>query len=438
MEQKINKQSFMDINTTTILKKFNKILKETKETKEIKEIKEIKETKKETINKELKLSFNGNGKYTHIIEYIFAKTDLEQWTYQDIYKLLSATSQTSNCMIDIMMYTKTYSVFIHIDKGKHEIVQISPQSFFNEKTFQNFIKIVKNNQKEKKKEIKINHDLNYDLNSVFVFGGHCNGWKCYTDDYTVDFEMIYNTFIKNNMKFNAICFDCCYTSTFELLYQFHDLTDYIIAHQSYVYGNGFNTRNLSKIFDVNISFIEKLIILCMDYLVRTIDENEFSNFTIIDTYFFKDFLKLFKENYNQILDIIHNKKSKQFLSDVCNKCITSSSISSSISMRYDNQTKYTELSIYNNMLDLYSVIKLFGNKKMIELYNKSVLYRENDIEKDEKYFNKKMKLNGINIIIIPPFSISSQSSQSYHSKLKNKNLDKYYSNLRFSKDFLLK
>ena len=242
--------------------------------------------------------------------------------------------------------------------------------------------------------------------------------------------MIYNTFIKNDMKFNAICFDCCYTSTFELLYQFHDLTDYIIAHQSYVYGNGFNTRNLSKIFDVNISFIEQLIILSMDYLVRTIDENEFSNFSIINTYFFKDFLKLFKENYKPILDIIHNKKSKKFLSDVCNKCITSSSIS----MSDDTQTKYTEPSIYNNMLDLYSIIKIFDNKEMIELYNKSVLYRENDIKKDEKYFNKKIKLNGINIIIIPPLS----TSHPYHPKLKNKNLDKYYSNLRFVKDFLLK
>jgi len=231
------------------------------------------------------------------------------------------------------------------------------------------------------------------------------------------------------MKFNAICFDCCYTSTFELLYQFHDLTDYIIAHQSYVYGNGFNTRNLSKIFDVNISFIEQLIILSMDYLVRTIDENEFSNFSIINTYFFKDFLKLFKENYKPILDIIHNKKSKKFLSDVCNKCITSSSIS----MSDDTQTKYTEPSIYNNMLDLYSIIKIFDNKEMIELYNKSVLYRENDIKKDEKYFNKKMKLNGINVIIIPPLS----PSQSFHPKLKNKNLDKYYSNLRFFKDFLV-
>ena len=427
MEQEINKQSFIDINTTTILKKFNKILKQTKkETKKEIQKKPINSHSSLSISKseDLKLSINVNVKYTHIIEFIFAKTDLEQWTYQDIYKLLSSTSQNSNCMIDIMMYTKTYAAFIHIDKGKHEIVEISPNSFFDEKTFQNFITIVKKNQKEK--EIKIN----YHLNSIFVFGGHCNGWKCYTDDYTVDFEMIYNTFIKNNMKFNAICFDCCYTSTFELLYQFHDLTDYIIAHQSYVYGNGFNTRNLSKIFDVNISFIEQLIILCMDYLVRTIDENEFSNFTIINTYFYKNFLKLFKENYKPILDIIHNKKSKQFLSDVCNKCMTSSSIS----MPYDTQTKYTEPSIYNNMLDLYSIIKIFNNKKMIELYNKSVFYRENDIKKDEKYFNKKIKLNGINIIIIPP----SSTSLSFNPKFKNKNLDKYYSNLRFFKDFLVK
>jgi hypothetical protein len=138
MEQEINKQSFMDINTTTILKKFNKILKETKETKETKE----KSFNSLSISKSEDLKLSINGKYTHIIEFIFAKTDLEQWTYQDIYKLLSATSQTSNCMIDIMMYTKTYSAFIHIDKGKHEIVDISPQSFFDGKTFQNFITFV--------------------------------------------------------------------------------------------------------------------------------------------------------------------------------------------------------------------------------------------------------------------------------------------------------
>ena len=307
-------------------------------------------------------------------------------------------------------------MYIHIENGKHKIVKISPSSFFSEKTFQSFIEIVKKNQEKYQKNSQ-------NLNSIFVFGGHCNGWKCYTDNYTVDFEMIYNTFIKNNMKFNAICFDCCYSSTFELLYQFHDLTNYIIAHQSYVYGNGFNTRNLSKIFDIdsnnsnnisnNISFLEKLIILCMDYLVRTIDEEkEFSNFTIINTHHFKDFLKLFKENYKSILGVIHNKKSKKFLSDVCNKCLIDN---------IDNnpENKNNEASIYNNMLDLFSVIKILGNKKLIELFKKSVFYRENDIKKDGKYFNQNMKLNGINIIINPP----------------NSKLNKYYMNLRFFKDF---
>jgi len=215
------------------------------------------------------------------------------------------------------------------------------------------------------------------------------------------------------MKFNAICFDCCYSSTFELLYQFHDLTDYIIAHQSYVYKNGFNTRNLSKIFDIsnNISFLEKLILLCMDYLVRTINgENEFSNFTIIDTYHFKDFLKLFKENYQSILGILDNKKSKKFLTDVCNKCLID---------KLDVENPNNEASIYNNMLDLFSVIKILGNKKLIELFKKSVFYRENDIKKDGKYFNQNTKLNGINIIINPPDSKS----------------NKYYLNLRFLKDF---
>ena len=410
MLTKRNKQSFLDIKSTSILKKFHQTLKTQKQTDT-----KTKKTHKHT----------HTHTHTHIIEYIFAKTDLEQWTYQDIYKLLSSTSQNSNCMIDIMLYTKTFSAFIHIENGKHKIVKISPSSFFSEKTFQNFIEIVKKNQK--KYQNKYQKDSKKDLenlNSIFVFGGHCNGWKCYTDDYTVDFEMIYNTFIKNNMKFNAICFDCCYSSTFELLYQFHDLTDYIIAHQSYVYGNGFNTRNLSKIFNIdnsnnisnisnnnsnnsnNISFLEKLIILCMDYLVRTIDEEkEFSNFTIIDTYHFKDFLKLFKENYQSILGVIHNKKSKHFLTDVCNKCLI------------DNPNN--EESIYNNMLDLYSIVKILGNKKLIELYKKSVFYRENDIKKDGKYFNQNTKLNGINIIINPPNSKS----------------NKYYLNLRFLKDF---
>ena len=404
MLTKRNKESFLDIKSTSILKKFHKTLKTKTQTKTLKQTKTL----------------NTQNTQTHIIEYIFAKTDLEQWTYQDIYKLLSATRQNSNCMIDIMMYTKTYSAFIHIENGKHKIVQISPSSFFSVKTFQNFIEIVKKNQEKYQKNFQ-------NLNSIFVFGGHCNGWKCYTDDYTVDFEMIYHTFIKNNMKFNAICFDCCYSSTFELLYQFHDLTDYIIAHQSYVYGNGFNTRNLSKIFNIdsnnsnnnsnNISFIEKLIILCMDYLVRTIDEEkEFSNFTIIDTYHFKDFLKLFKENYKSILGVIHNKKSKKFLSDVCNKCLIDNSDSNIIN---NPENKNNEQSIYNNMLDLFSVIKILGNKKLIELFKKSVFYRENDIKKDGKYFNPNTKLNGINIIINPPNSKS----------------NKYYMNLRFLKDF---
>jgi hypothetical protein len=410
----ITEKSFIDINSTTILKKFNKILKNQK-SKEIKKNKYLIKT--------------------HIVEYIFAKIDLEQWTYQDIYKLLSSTYENSNCIIDVMIYTKSYAAFIHIENGKHEIVEISPQSFFNEKTFQNFIEIVKKNQAK-------NQTKYHKLNSIFVFGGHCNGWKCYTDDYTVDFEMIYNTFIKNNMKWNAICFDCCYTSTLELLYQFHDITDYIIAHQSYVYGNGFNTKNLSKIFDNNdiendkensITFLEKLIILSMDYLVRTIDENEYSNFTIINTYFFKDFLKLFKENYKAIQDIIGNKKSKIFLSDVCNKCITDIDFDifiNSNSIEYQNEN----YSDYNNMLDLYSIIKLFDNKKMIELFKKSVFYKENDLQKDEKYFNKNMKLNGINIIIIPPTNFSKKKVL---SKNKDKKLDLNYSNLRFYKDFLL-
>ena len=193
-----------------------------------------------------------NNNTTHIIEYVFAQHDLEDSAYADIYKLLTTAQKDSNIVFDIMLYTKLSGYFIHIEKGEHTIHKFNKDLFFTQKQFDKFMKIIKNNQKKLNKK---------NINQIFVMGGHCSGWYCYSDDNIIDFNYICKTFKKYKIHFDLITFDACYTSTFELIYEFYKHCDYILAHQTYVNGEGFNSPNLSNIFDTKYSFNYKVIMI---------------------------------------------------------------------------------------------------------------------------------------------------------------------------------
>src|ERR1700744_4417793 len=174
------------------------------------------------------ISQNKKSNYTtHIIEYIFTQNDLELCTYHDIYELFSANINNVNCIFDIMMITLKEASFVHIEKDKYDIKRIDIKKFFLEETFEIFMKIVKKNAEGYE-----------NINKIFVFGGHCDGWYCYCEKYIVNFNMIRNLFIKYNLTFDLICFDSCYTSSLEIAYQFYDISKYISAHQTYVNAEG--------------------------------------------------------------------------------------------------------------------------------------------------------------------------------------------------------
>ena len=260
--------------------------------------------------------------------------------------------------------------------------------------------------------IVINNKKKFQIvNSIFVFGGHCNGWYCYSDDNIVNFNMICDIFNKNKLYFDLICFDACYTSSIEIIYQFHNYTNYLLAHQTYVTGEGFNSPNISKIFNTNNSFKKKILLIALDYIKRTLDEKTHSSISIIDCNNIKDFFILYKKNYDNIRQIMLTSKAKKYYTDMCTKSLNNC-------MGTKNGCS---ASICNNMLDLHKILKILGDNEIINQLNKSIYYRTNDILMDPKYFNNRIKFGGINIIINP----------------KRKDYDKYYKSLKFYNDFVI-
>ena len=331
---------------------------------------------------------------THIIEYIYADKDLEDSAFVDIYKLLN----NNNIIIDIMLHTKISGYFIHIENNKYNIKKFNNNLFFKKSQFDKFMEQINNNSIR-------------NSNKIFVFGGHCNGLYCYSDKNIVDFSNIYKIFKKYNYHFDLIVFDACYTSTIEILYEFHDITDYILAHQTYTNGEGFNSPNLSKIFNKNISFNKKVLDIAKEYIKRSINEKIHASISIIDCNKFKKFLVLYKNNYDTIKDYIKITKEKLVrlgYTDLCTKSLCEGNDCSN--------------TICNNMLDLHKVLidlrSFVGNKELYKSLDNSITYMENNIKLDKKYFNN-IKLGGINIIINP--------------KIRLENYNKYYKKMRFNK-----
>ena len=320
----------------------------------------------------------------HLIEYIYADTFLEASAFNDIYRLLS----NNNIIIDIMLHTKLSGYFIHIENNKYNINKFNSALFFKKSQFEKFMEQINRKNTDK----------------IFVFGGHCNGLYCYSDKNVIDFSNIYKSFKKYNYHFDLIVFDACYTSSIEILYEFHDITDYILAHQTYVGGEGFNSPNLSKVFDKNIPFNKKVLCVAKEYIKRSVSEKMHASISIIDCYKFKKFLVLYKDNYEAIDKIIKEKRSNSNYTDLCTKELCEGNDCSD--------------TICNNMLDLHKVLIIFGNKELYKILDNSITYIENGIKLDKKYFSN-IKLGGVNIIINP--------------KIRIDNFNKYYKKMRFNK-----
>ena len=327
-----------------------------------------------------------SNKVTHIIEYIFTQNDLESSTYQDIYKIFTANvGNDTKCIFDIMMVTKSESSFIHVRKDKYEIQRFDVKAFFKDSTFKEFIKNVKKTQNEYKNNI----------NSIFVFGGHCDGWYCYCENFVVNFNMIRKTFIDNKFHFDLICFDSCYTSSLEIIYQFYDLTNYMMTHQTYVNYEGFNTHNISKIFSADIPFKQKLFIASLDFFIRSKEEKEHGSVTLVDCKLFAKFLKLYKKHFDDIRNVIVGKDVKKFITDPCGEWLSYCKVA------YGPKHPTCDNTYCGNMLDLWNVLKTYGNQKIIKCYEDAVLFKSNGIPVNPKYFKHKIKFGGINVIIDP-------------------------------------
>ena len=133
----------------------------------------------------------------------------------------------------------------------------------------------------------------------------------------------------------------------------------------------------------------------------------YASISIIDCDKFKKFLVLYKDNYNIIKNIIISdiiNKRRIIYTDLCTKELCEG-----------NNCSYT---ICNNMLDLHTVLKIVNNKELSKALNNSIIYRENDIKLDKKYFNN-IKLGGINIII--------------NKKIRIDEFNRKYKKMRFNK-----
>lgn len=342
---------------------------------------------------------NKSGKTTHIIQYIFTQNDLEACTYKDIYKLLSTSTPSSNCIFDIMMVTLSHAAFIHIEKGRYSITKIDNGKFFIDKTFDEFIKIAKSYNKK-------------NMETIFVFGGHCDGWYCYCAKYVINFNMIRSTFIKYKLDFDLICFDSCYTSSVEIIYQYYDLTKYMITHQTYVGIEGFNSDHMCQIFDSNMPFNNKILISVIDFLKRSKSEKDHGSAAVIDCAVFGKLFDLLKKHFTEIRKIVLHKDSKKFLTDPCGEwmdyCKTLS-----------EEKPTCDVDYCNNIKDLYGILTIFNNKEMLKLFKEAVINVHNNIPLNPKYFNNKIKFQGVNIIV--------NAAKTGHNE--------HYEKLRFYKDF---
>jgi hypothetical protein len=354
--------------------------------------------------KKIKNNINININTTHIIEYLFTQDDLEDTAYADIYKMMTTSKKDSHIIFDIMLYTKLSGYFIHIEKGQHTIHKFNKDLFFTHKQFDKFMKIIKNNQKKLNKK---------NINQIFVMGGHCSGWYCYSDNNIIDFNYMCETFKKYKIHFDLITFDACYTSTFELIYEFYKYCDYILAHQTYVNGEGFNSPNLSTIFDTNYSFDIKVIMIAYEYIERSIIEPSHASISIINCNKFDKFIDLFKINYKEIRKVIKSNLIKKYYTDLCNKYL-------------GNCMGIVECSesMCNNMVDFHKVLKIVNNKQLYELFDKSIFFLKNDIKMNPIYFNNKIKFGGMNIIV------------NYKNIHDNKQRN-YYKKLQFYKDYYI-
>jgi hypothetical protein len=241
-------------------------------------------------------------------------------------------------------------------------------------------------------------------------GGHCSGWYCYSDDNIVNFDYICKSFKKNKMHFDLITFDSCYTSTIDLIYEFYKYSNYIIAHQTYVNGEGFNSPNLNIIFNTKYSFDVKVIMLAYEYIDRSIIEPAHASVSVIHCNDFNKFIKMFKQHYKEIKTVLNSKEIKKYYTDLCTRWLGNCM----------GRVECSE-SVCNNMVDLHKVLKQYNNKELYELLDKSVFFLRNGIPLDAKYFNNKIKFGGMNIIIDI-------------GKIKDKE-KKYYKRLNFYKDY---
>lgn len=348
---------------------------------------------------------NKNPKhYTHIVEFIFTKNELEHGTYRDIYHLLYSNKKNKNTIFDIMLITLSEAHYLHIDKNNYSMKNFDIKTFFTREAFENFIKIVKNNHKNFK-----------NVNLIFTFGGHCDGWYCYCGEAVLDFNMIRDVFIQNNLHFDLICFDSCFTSSIELIYQFHDISNYIIAHQTYLGIEGFNSQNICKIFDSDLHFRDKLIVSSVDFLKRSRKEKEHASNTIIDCQIIKNLFPFLKNNFSKIKKLLINKKLKKYITDPCGEWLDY--------CKTKDEKKETCNSNYcQNSLDLYHLIQnsdISNKNEILQLFKLGVSYMTNGILLDDKYYDKKINFYGINILINP----------------RKSEMGKHYENLKFYHDF---
>lgn len=367
-------KSFINADSKKIIKKFEQIIKANKK----------------------------SSYMTHIIEYIFTENDLDDTTYHDMFKLFSSNKSNTNCIIDLMMITRADAAFIHMERDVYEIKHINKKHFFLDKTFERFIAIAKKNQENHKK-----------VNSIFVFGGHCDGWYCYCEKYVVNFNMIKAVFKKYDLYFDLICFDSCYTSSLEIIYQFNDVTKYMMTHQMYVNYEGFNSHNVCKIYDSSLQFKYKLLISAVEYLSRTVNEKEYSSITIVDCREFSKFYDLYKIHYKAIREIIEKKSSEKYLSDPCKEWL-------SYCKQGNKNNPSCNDGYCNNMLDLYHILLEYGNNELIKIYDRSIVHKNNGVEQDKKFFKHNIKFKGINVVVDPY-----KNSKSGH-----------YERLNFYRDFV--
>lgn len=224
------------------------------------------------------------------------------------------------------------------------------------------------------KSVKTNSELLLDLidftkkhykpdhkNAIF-FSTHCYKQFLRTFSTDISLQSWVDECVKDDMSFEFILFDGCYTATVDTLVQLKPVTRYIVGCQSASPYLGYNTEEMADIFSECLPTLELLRKLCESYIKR----NDTAKYPSLK--FYTDSVILDVKHLDDLLNIVNN-------TTIVKKA--SARVEPSIGCE-----------------DLYDLTLLLKNKEILSLI---IVYYKKTKELEKRYWGRR--LHGLSLVV---------------------------------------